>query len=257
MLRTTFVLCLCLSSFGFAQNNQITITSAASANAGLSSESLATATGSNLASQSAAAVQSSPWPTTLGGVTVQVQDSAMVTRPAGILFVSPGQINFQIPKGTAPGSAAITINNGGASMTTIVPIEAVAPALFSVNAGGIAAATAVRIVIPTRVQSPVPVFACLDTPASCHLVPIDPGLDAPVYVSFFGTGIRGLSSLGNVSLMMGSVAVTPLYAGAQGQFAGLDQINVGLPLSLRGAGEVNVTVTMDGVSSNAVKISVQ
>jgi uncharacterized protein (TIGR03437 family) len=255
MLRASLVLCLFLPASGFAQSNPVSITSAASLSAGLSAEGLATATGSGLAGQTAAA-QSSPWPTTLGGVTVQVQDSGSVTRPAGLLFVSPGQINFQIPAGTALGPAAITIVNGGAQVTTIVPVQTVAPALFALNSQGVAAATAVRIAIPTGGQFPVPVFQCGDTAASCRLVPIDPGVDTPVYLSFFATGIRGRSGLGNVTVKMGSVIVAPIFAGAQGQFAGLDQINVGLLLSLRGSGEISVTVTADGVTSNPVKISV-
>jgi uncharacterized protein (TIGR03437 family) len=56
---------------------------------------------------------------------------------------------------------------------------------------------------------------------------------------------------------IGSQSVGAIYAGPQGQFPGLDQVNVGLPLALRGAGVVDVTVTADGVTSNAVKISVQ
>ena len=135
-------------------------------------------------------------------------------------------------------------------------VQTVPPALFSLNSQGVAAATAVRMTIPTRIASPVPVFQCVDTPASCRVVPIDSGVDAPVYLSFFGTGIRGRSSLDHVSVMIGNMAVAPLYAGPQSQFGGLDQVNVPLPLSLRGAGEVNVTVTVDGLTSNAVKISV-
>src|ERR1051325_9202201 len=45
----------------------------------------------------------------LGGCNLGVQDSASVTQPAGLLFVSPGQINFQIPMETALGAAAVTI----------------------------------------------------------------------------------------------------------------------------------------------------
>jgi len=256
MLRALFFLCLFLPVSGFAQKSQLSITSAASASAGITAEGLATATGSGLATQTAAA-QSSPWPTMLGGVTVQVQDSGSVTRPAGLVFVSPAQINFQIPAGTALGPAAVTINNGGAQMTTIVPVLAVAPALFAVNSQGVAAATAVAIAIPTEGQFPVPVFQCGATAESCQLLPIDPGIDRPVYLSFYATGIRGRSGLGNVTVQMGTVAAAPIYAGSQGQFAGLDQINVGLPLSLRGAGEISVTVTADGVTSNPVKISVK
>jgi uncharacterized protein (TIGR03437 family) len=255
MPRASLVLCLWLPVCGFAQSSALSIASAASASAGISAEGLATATGSGLAGQTASA-QSSPWPTTLGGVTVQVQDSGSVARPAGLLFVSPGQINFQIPAGTALGPAAITINNGGAPMTTIVMVQTVAPALFALNSQGVAAATAVRFSLSSGAGFPIPVFQCGDTAASCQLVPIDPGIDTPVYFSFYATGIRGRFGLGNVTVRMGSVTVAPIYAGAQGQFAGLDQINVPLLLSLRGSGEISVTVTADGVTSNPVKISV-
>jgi hypothetical protein len=38
---------------------------------------------------------------------------------------------------------------------------------------------------------------------------------------------------------------------------GLDQVNVPLGLNLRGSGLVNVSVTVDGVTSNAVQIDIQ
>jgi uncharacterized protein (TIGR03437 family) len=256
MLRRYILLLVCSSILALAQSNQpVTITSAASASVGLAPESLATATGMNLAMGTARA-QSLPWPTTLGGVTIQVTDSASVPRLAGLLFVSPTQINFEIPAGTALGPATVTINNGQQTLSAQVQIQSVAPGLFSVDAQGIAAATAIRIVIPTQTQSPVPVFLCLDSFAGCNLVPIDPGVDAPVYLSFYATGIRGRSSMGNVTVTIGSVTVQPTYAGPQPQFPGLDQVNVPLLLSLRGAGVVNVTVTVDGITSNAVKIQV-
>jgi uncharacterized protein (TIGR03437 family) len=71
-------------------------------------------------------------------VTVQVTDSASVTRAAGLLLVSSAQINFEIPAGTAPGPATVLINNGGAPVSVPVRIEATAPALFSVNELGLA-----------------------------------------------------------------------------------------------------------------------
>jgi len=48
-----------------------------------------------------------------------------------------------------------------------------------------------------------------------------------------------------------------VYAGAQGVYPGLDQVNVLLPATLKGKGTVNVTVTVDGSVSNAVAIAVQ
>ncbi len=56
---------------------------------------------------------------------------------------------------------------------------------------------------------------------------------------------------------IGGTWVQALYVAAQTQIPGLDQINVPLPLTLRGSGMVDVTVTVDGVKSNAVQIIVQ
>ena len=128
-------------------------------------------------------------------------------------------------------------------------------ALVKEHAGLVAAATAIRVVIPTRIQSPIPVFQC--TGLICNLEPISLGVDTPIYLTFYGTGIRGRSSLANVKVTIGTVEVAPTYAGPQPQTAGLDQVNVPLPLSLRGVGEVNVSVTVDGLKSNLVKINVQ
>jgi len=146
----------------------------------------------------------------------------------------------------------------GAAALRAVPlnIQRVAPGLFSVDRSGIAAATAVRVVIPTQIQSPVPVFTC-DAPETCAAVPIDVGVDAPVYLSLYGTGIRGASSSANVAVTIGSTTIPPTYAGPQMAIPGLDQVNVPLPLSLRGSGLVSVMVTVDGVSSNAVRIRIQ
>ena len=190
----------------------------------------------------------------LGGVTVKVMDSGSVTRQAGLLFASPDQINFQIPPATALGVATIFVNNGTSSVSTQIMIAPAAPSLFAIDKSGIAAATAVRLVIPTQMQGAVPVFICADPGGlGCRLIPIDPGVDAPVYISFYGTGI----GTGNVTVKFGSTVVTPTYAGPQGQFPGLDQVNVQLPLSLHGAGTVDVAVVVDSAASNAVKIEVQ
>jgi uncharacterized protein (TIGR03437 family) len=255
MFRTGLIVATCFFSSAFAQPQPVTVTSAASASAGLAPESLATVSGENLATGTVS-IPRPPWPTAAGGVTVQVTDSASVTRAAGLLLVSSAQINFEIPAGTAPGPATVLINNGGAPVSVPVRIEATAPALFSVNELGLAAATAISLVIPTRIQSPVPVVECAATPASCRLTPISLGVDTPIYLTFYGTGIRGRSSLENVTVTIGTVDIAPTYAGPQPGTPGLDQVNVPLFLSLRGAGEVSVTVTVDGVKSNPVKINV-
>jgi uncharacterized protein (TIGR03437 family) len=60
-----------------------------------------------------------------------------------------------------------------------------------------------------------------------------------------------------VSVAIGTQSVPVLYAGAQGQYEGFDQMNVQLPNSLAGAGVVNVVASVDGVQANVVQIQLQ
>ena len=235
--------------------------SAASSQVGVAPDSLATIYGTNLSTDRLAA--GLPWPYQLGDISVMwVRDSAGDSRMAALIFVSPMQINLWIPPGTATGPANLEfpftgLPPGVAAALRVVPvaIQKVAPGLFSADGSGtgVAAATAVSLVLATGMQLPVPVFIC-GVASQCVADPIDLGIDTPVYLSLFGTGIRGGSK---VSVNIGGQTVQPLYAGAQMQYPGLDQINVPLPLSLRGAGLVNVTVAVDGVASNAVQIAIR
>jgi uncharacterized protein (TIGR03437 family) len=82
-------------------------------------------------------------------------------------------------------------------------------------------------------------------------------VDTPIYLTLYGTGIRGRSALANVTVTIAGVAVPVQYAGPTPNFSGLDQVNVPLPLSLRGSGLSKVVVTVDGQASNAVMIDIQ
>jgi len=70
--------------------------------------------------------------------------------------------------------------------------------------------------------------------------------------------VRFRSSLGATSIQVGGTNPSVFYAGAQGTYLGEDQINVG-PLSrgLAGAGTVNVTLTVDGQSTNTGTLAFQ
>jgi len=57
-----------------------------------------------------------------------------------------------------------------------------------------------------------------------------------------------------VTCSVGGTAVPVLYAGVQGAYAGLDQINVRLPSSLSGAGLVALRCLAGTVNSNAVTL---
>jgi uncharacterized protein (TIGR03437 family) len=172
--------------------------------------------------------------------------------------VSPGQINLVIPDGAAPDAAMFTISNGAATLTADGAIQSVAPTLFSANGTGtgVAAATALRTQAGNaQLLSQVAVFQC--NTSGCVSTPIDLGVDTPVYLTLYGTGIRNRSSLSNVIVTINGVSVPVLYAGPQPTYAGLDQVNVVLTLNLRGSGESNIVLSVDGQTANTVTVNIR
>ncbi|HEY7336317.1 MAG TPA: hypothetical protein VH639_15610 [Bryobacteraceae bacterium] len=221
-------------------------------------DSIASLYGTNLAPGIAQA-GTLPLPTNLGGISLEVTDSNGQQRAAPLIYVSPGQINFVVPSGTAAGPAAFAAAPPGSSgPTTTAMVQTVAPALFSADGtgSGVAAASAIQVNAgDPRLQNPVPVFQC--GASGCTAVPIQLGVDTPVYLSLYGTGIRNRSSLASVQVTINGISVPVLYAGPQPDFAGLDQVNVPLTLQLRGAGQSNVVLTVDGQNSNSVTVDIQ
>lgn len=222
----------------------------------LASESLVTLFGTSLANETTTA-NSLPLPTTLADVSVKVRDSAGIERLAPLFFVSPTQINCQLPAGTMNGRATLTVTRNNATVGFgTAAITALAPALFAANANGQGIAAAVVLRIRDGVPSYEPV-ARYDTMQSRFVAaPIDLGPETDqVFLLLFGTGLRFRSSLAAVSATIGNLAAQVSYAGAQGDLIGLDQINLALPRSLSGRGEVNLALTVDGQAANTVTIS--
>jgi uncharacterized protein (TIGR03437 family) len=220
-------------------------------------ESIASAFGSGLAVsvENAAAL---PLPVDLAGTRVSITDSAGATRPAPLFYVSAEQINFQVPAGTAIGSAQVVISRTDTVTSRgTVQIASVTPGLFAANANGqgVAAATALRV-NGNGTTVAVPVFQCGSAPLSCTPTPV--ALDAgPVYLSLYGTGLRGTGSRPNVIVTIGGASAQVLYAGPQTQYVGLDQVNVIIPATLRGRGTVEVSTSIGSSVSNIVSIAVQ
>ncbi|MCU1259222.1 MAG: repeat containing protein [Bryobacterales bacterium] len=222
---------------------------AASYSPGAAPEAIESAFGDGLADKQEAASGTS-LPTSLSGISVTVTDSQFVTRPASLFFVSPGQINIMVPKGTAVGSAAINVLSGDQTISTgTASVAPVAPALFSADATGkgVAAAQSVRL-NPDGSQRIDLVY----DPATLSPVPINLG-GGPVYLVLYGTGMRNHQS--SPEVVIGGQTVPVAGLGAQSQFAGLDQLNVGpLPGTLAGRGNVQVSLTIDGQTSNRVNV---
>jgi len=233
------------------------VSAASFSRAGLAPESIAAAFGTGLATSTQAAT-TQPLPTALAGTRILVKDSADVVRLAPLFFVSPGQINYQIPPGVLPGAAIIAIAAGDSSVSVgTEQIAAVAPGLFAANANGqgVVAAVAVRVKADGS-QSFEPVARFDASQNMIVTIPIDLGPPADtVVLVLFGTGIRNRSAQSAVSVRLGGEDASVQYASAAPGFVGLDQVNAIAPRSLAGRGEVGIELIADGKRANEVKVS--
>ncbi len=224
----------------------------------LTSESIVSAFGTNLATANASATNTLP--TSLAGTTVRVRDSASVERLAPLFFVSAGQVNFLVPVGSAPGTATITVTSGnGAISAGTINIVAVAPGLFAANANGQGVAAAVALRVRADGSQIFEAATRFDSATNRVVsVPIDLGAASEqVFAVLFGTGFRNRSSLNAVTAQIGGTPAQVQSAGAQGSQVGLDQANVLLPRSLAGRGEVDVVLTLDGKTANTVRVNIK
>jgi len=78
-----------------------------------------------------------------------------------------------------------------------------------------------------------------------------------VFLVLFGTGLRNRSAMGNVNAKIGDEDAEVSFAGSQGGFAGLDQVNLRLLPTLRGRGDVSVELVVDGKAANPLRINIK
>ncbi len=230
-------------------------------------DSLVTAFGSNLASMTESAGAGS-LPTHLAGIRVHLRGGDGSEQLAPLVYVSPTQINYLIPSGIVWPFASVSIEHDGTPLieeAMAVPVGPSAPGLYTLNSASLAAATAIRVAADGT-QTSVPVYSC--TAAGCAAVPINVATGT-VYLTLYGTGFTlnydgsALSPPGSypIGCDVGGSFAPVSYAGTQGQYPGLDQVNLQLPSSLAGSGN---TVIQCGFQTNevnalrtAVHISIQ
>lgn len=220
-------------------------------------ESIVSGFGAGLTTVTAAAA-TLPLPETLGGVVVTVRDVLGIERNAPLLYVSPTQINYQVPPGTALGEGTVTIRqNGSVVASGLLQVASVGPSLFAADASGRGAAAAQAVRVKADNSQNYEAVAMYDAVQNRLVTkPIELGSDT-VYLLLYGSSIRHRSNLAAVTATIGGLSLPVEYAGAQGEFVGLDQVNIKLPRTLLGRGEVDVTLTVDGRVSNTVRINIQ
>jgi len=236
-----------------------TLSAASFSQMALASEAIAASHGTRLATSTIPAT-TNPLPTELAGTTIKIKDSAGSERLAPLFFVSPTQVNYEIPPGTVPGASTVTITSGDGSVSTgVALVNAVAPSLFTANQNGQGVAAAVAMRVKADGSRSYEEIAQFDAAQKSFIArPLDVGPeDEQVFLILFGTGIRFRSSLSHVIATIGGAYAEVSYAAAQPGFVGLDQVNVLVPRSLAGRGEVDVLLTVEAQMANAVTFNIK
>jgi uncharacterized protein (TIGR03437 family) len=222
-----------------------TIVNAASFIPGASPGSLQTMFGANLSTATATAA-SGTLPLTLGGVTVTIAG-----RQVPLLYVSPTQVNFQVPPDISLDRAEIIASQSATLLAkTALQVNSSAPGIFLQIQGDPTRAAALNQDLTPNTPS---------SPAS-----------AGTYVLMFLTGVGAISPaigagqpapftpLSNAQLTVnatiGPQPVTIQFAGRAPGLLG-DQVNLLIPVDLP-TGDYPVVIRVDGVLSNSALISV-
>lgn len=168
------------------------------------------------------ALTSLPLPTTLLSIEVRVDG-----QQAGLIFVSNNQINFQIPATVGTGVKMVDVYRNGTLVSRgNLTIAASFGALFTANASGTGA--------PAGQYTDDGAIYNLLFDASRNPVTFKPGPDTkPTYLVLYGTGLSAIGAQNLQVYVYEDVTQTYYpceiaYLGPQGQFVGLDQLNIKL-----------------------------
>jgi uncharacterized protein (TIGR03437 family) len=177
-------------------------------------------------------------PTNLSGVEVNVNN-----LPAAVYYISPGQINFQVPTGVS-GTASVQVINNGATSNTVTSAAATnAPGILPIIVNGInypagvfldgdfvgdpSISSSFRNALPGDV---IQLYATGLVPTPGGVLPVEQGVSG-------------------VTVTIGNVTVPAFFAGlvAVGEF----QINftVSQQFASLPAGSYPISITVNGVSS--------
>jgi uncharacterized protein (TIGR03437 family) len=242
------------ASTGFSQTAAVTSVNAANDRAIVAPDSIASAWGANFStSTTAGTLTDGSLPVSVGGVQLSLVDNSMTTLTPTLYMVSPTQINYVVPANAALGAGTLTVQSMSGTADGPVLISNVSPGIFTFNGSGTGVPAAQ--ILTYNPDGQVTNTSPAQTGSSTHSPnPIAIGSNQ-VYIVLYGTGVRR-HSLNPVFATVNSISIPVAYAGSQGQYPGLDQLNVGpLPTSLAGAGTTDLIVTVDGVPANSVQLA--
>ena len=167
-------------------------------------------------------------PAALGGTTVKVGGQS-----AFVEFVSPEQVNVQIPSTVATGRQPVVVTTaGGSSVATMVTVNSVQPGILAPGALSINGIQYVEALFPDGFTYVLPPVAGIPTrrakPGDIVLLygigfgPVSPNINA-------GLIVQQSNALSGFTISIGGQPATVQFAGLVSGFLGLYQFNVVIP----------------------------
>ncbi|MGO9096393.1 MAG: hypothetical protein ACLQGV_14380 [Bryobacteraceae bacterium] len=201
--------------------------------------------GSSLASGTASAGSGFPLPKSVGGTSVAINGI-----PAPLFFVSPGQVNAQVPFEVAPGNALAEVSSPAGVILIPMKIQTAGPGIFTINGQGTGDA------------------AILDAVTFRQIAAADPAL-AGEWIQLYGTGLGAVNPAATsgavppspppqtntpVQALIDSAPLDAAWAGLAPGWVGLYAVNVQLPANLA-PGSHQLQLSMGGAVSNTATFS--
>ncbi len=227
--------------------------------------SLATLFGNGLAGNTATAT-AAPWPGALADRQVVINDQL----PAPVYYVSPGQVNFQMPSNAPLGTVRVAVrlaDTGELVAGGSIGVAAAAPGIFTSNAAGSGQAAALNQDNtingpnnPAAVGSTIQLFGTGQGQVSPA---VQDGFAAPTSPLSFtvavptSNGTTCTNSQPSMCVAVGSALANVGYSGLTPGNVGLWQINFTIPAGTPAGSAVPVRVVINGTPSNTVTVAVR
>jgi uncharacterized protein (TIGR03437 family) len=216
-------------------------------NAAVAPGTLITILGSNL-SASPMSAGSIPFPASLGQTSVSINGIA-----APVLYVSPTQINAQVPYGIPNGSATLQVNRGGVvSAMQTFGVASFSPGIFVIDPSTNGAAalhgsnlSLVNNASPAKAGEGIAIYG---TGLGALTIPVAAGAAAPSVAPFAQTTTTPTVLIGGMNAPVSFSGLTP-------GLAGLYQLNVQVPAGVQ-PGLQPIQILMSGAASNVAMIAV-
>jgi uncharacterized protein (TIGR03437 family) len=194
-----------------------------------------------------ASASGTPLPDQLSDLRVLVNGLA-----APLYYVSPVQVNFQMPFEAAPGQGQIQVVSSAGTATLGIQVAPTTPGIFTLNSQGTGAGAIEHGISFDLVTEASPAGAGEIISIYCTGL----GTVSPALVSGMAAPVPPPETVASVGVTIAGITATVIYAGLAPGFAGLYQVNAEVPTGVP-AGDQPLQISANGVTSNAVTIPIR